>query len=136
MKTRSASLYQVAMALLLVTMVPFGTQPMPGQAQGPLEAVHDSHDPMQLQDGQPLPGALYPHQPVARPAPRSWIPMAPPTGIDLDVTYIDRDPMYKAYCVEYPGGIPILCPGTETEQRWPSPGEVVTFTAHEQGYQE
>src|SRR5690606_32665826 len=26
--------------------------------------------------------------------------------------------------------VPILCPGSEDEQRWPAPGEVVTFTAH------
>lgn len=56
---------------------------------------------------------------------------------DLDVTFIERQPMYSAYCVEYrwgevPGmpGRPFLCPGTENERRWPEPGEVVTFTAH------
>ena len=56
---------------------------------------------------------------------------------DLDVTYIERQPMYSAYCVEYrwgeePGmpGRPYLCPGTENERRWPEPSEVVTFTAH------
>jgi hypothetical protein len=56
---------------------------------------------------------------------------------DLDVTFIERQPMYSAYCVEYhfgevPGmpGKPYLCPGTENERRWPEPGEVVTFTAH------
>lgn len=45
--------------------------------------------------------------------------------------------MYLAYCVEYrwgeaPGmpGRPYLCSGTESEGRWPAPGEVVTFTAH------
>jgi hypothetical protein len=59
-----------------------------------------------------------------------------PDGIDLDVTYVNRDPMYKSYCVEYPEpwngtvGIPRLCPGTENEKRWPDPGEIVTFTAH------
>lgn len=61
-------------------------------------------------------------------------PAAP--GIDLDVTYIQRTPLYKAYCVEYPWdvpnqpGIPYLCPGTEDDPRWPDPGEPVTFTAH------
>ena len=56
---------------------------------------------------------------------------------DLDMTYIERDPMYLAYCVDYhweevPGmpGKPYLCPGTENERRWPEPGEIVTFTAH------
>ena len=56
---------------------------------------------------------------------------------DLDVTFIERQPMYRAYCVEYhwdetPGmpGRPYLCPGTENEPRCPKPTEVVTFTAH------
>jgi hypothetical protein len=56
---------------------------------------------------------------------------------DLDVTFIERQPMYFAYCVEYkwgeaPGmpGRPYVCPGTENERRWPNPGEMVTFTAH------
>lgn len=57
-------------------------------------------------------------------------------GIDLDVTYINRSPLYMAYCVEYPWdipgqpGIPFLCPGTEDDPRWPETGELVTFTAH------
>lgn len=55
---------------------------------------------------------------------------------DLDVTFIERQPMYSAYCVDYPWdvpgmpGKPFICPGTETERRWPEPGEIVTFTAH------
>ncbi len=59
-----------------------------------------------------------------------------PEGVDLDVTYISRVPLYKIYCVEYPEpvdgrpGISRLCPGTEDEKRWPDPGEIVTFTAH------
>ncbi|MBN1641223.1 MAG: 6-bladed beta-propeller [Anaerolineae bacterium] len=74
-----------------------------------------------------------------RPSPSS-LPVRPalvkPDGIDLDVTYINRMPMYKSYCVAYPEpwngtvGIPQQCPGTEDERRWPDPGEVVTFTAH------
>jgi hypothetical protein len=61
---------------------------------------------------------------------------SPPEGIDLDVTYINRTPLYKAYCVEYlydapnQPGRPTLCPGTENDQRWPKQGEIVTFTAH------
>ncbi len=57
-------------------------------------------------------------------------------GFDLDVTYISREPLYFAYCVEYPWDIPgqpggpYLCPGTEDDRRWPEPGETVTFTAH------
>ena len=72
----------------------------------------------------------------AWPAPprRDWSPTAaPPPGIDLDVTFINRAPMYRSYCVDYPNGVPgmpVLCPGTEDERRWPAAGEVVTFTAH------
>lgn len=57
-------------------------------------------------------------------------------GVDLDVTYISRAPLYQSYCVDYPWnypnmpGIPFLCPGTENEQRWPANGEIVTYTAH------
>jgi DNA-binding beta-propeller fold protein YncE len=59
-----------------------------------------------------------------------------PEGVDLDVTYISRAPLYQAYCVEYlydapnQPGRPMLCPGTENDRRWPEPGEIVTFTAH------
>jgi len=61
---------------------------------------------------------------------------SPLEGVDLDVTYINRTPLYQAYCVDYPWdipgqpGIPFLCPGTEDDQRWPEQGEIVTFTAH------
>jgi hypothetical protein len=57
-------------------------------------------------------------------------------GVDLDVTFINRNPLYQAYCVDYPWdipgqpGIPFLCPGTEDDRRWPDTGEIVTFTAH------
>jgi hypothetical protein len=57
-------------------------------------------------------------------------------GVDLDVTFINRSPLYRAYCVEYgwdvlnQPGIPRLCPGSENDRRWPAPGEPVTFTAH------
>ena len=47
---------------------------------------------------------------------------------DLDVTFIQREPLYSAYCVDYhwddaPGmpGRPTLCPGTENQRRWPEP---------------
>ncbi|MCU0486078.1 MAG: hypothetical protein MUC85_08215, partial [Anaerolineales bacterium] len=29
-----------------------------------------------------------------------------PPGVDLDVTFISRDPMYYMYCVEYPDDLP------------------------------
>lgn len=97
---------------------------------------HTPFDPAQLRPGGPYPGTGYPWARVSRAAPVGGGPPAPPDGIDLDVTFISRTPKYKSYCVAYswdsPGqpGIPTLCPGTEDEQRWPAPGEVVTFTAH------
>ena len=57
--------------------------------------------------------------------------LAKPAGVDLDVTYISRTPMDHRYDVLYtPEGIPYLQPGTESDKRWPAPGELVTFTAH------
>jgi hypothetical protein len=54
-----------------------------------------------------------------------------PAGIDLDVAYISRAPLYHRYEVWYTAeGKPYLRPGTEDDQRWPDPGEIVTFTAH------
>ena len=53
-----------------------------------------------------------------------------PPGIDLDVTFISRDPLYYMYCVEYPDDLPQICPGHEDDQHWPAEGELVTFTAH------
>ena len=41
-------------------------------------------------------------------------PAAPPAGVDLDVTYISREPRYR----------------WTAEKQWPDPGEVATFTAH------
>lgn len=57
-------------------------------------------------------------------------PFPQPPGPDLDVLYIQRRPLYNSYCVEYPDWIPRLCPGTDSERRWPDPGEEVTFTAY------
>jgi hypothetical protein len=78
--------------------------------------------------------------PVAPTAPAQASPSGtgfpPPEGVDLDVTFINRSPLYQAYCVDYPWdipgqpGIPFLCPGTKDEKRWPETGEIVTFTAH------
>ena len=62
-------------------------------------------------------------------APQSTL--ARPAGIDLDVTTISRTPRYQRYEVWYtPQNTPYLRPGTEGDQRWPAPGEAVTFTAH------
>jgi len=65
---------------------------------------------------------------------------------DLDVLYIERTPRYPGYALDYdrPGqeGVPIpvdnktrqpLTPAqAKTVQRWPAPGETVTFIAHVQ----
>ena len=72
-------------------------------------------------------------QPPAESLPRPYLqaPLVKPTGIDLDVTYISRTPLYNPYAVRYTADLqPYLEPGTENDQRWPSPGELVTFTAH------
>lgn len=54
-----------------------------------------------------------------------------PAGTDLDVLYISRNPLKKAYSVCYDSEIrPSLCAGTGNETRWPAAGETVTFTAH------
>ena len=122
-------------AILVVTLLVVTTMVSSGQereAPGsePVPSVQHVSDPASLQAGHPLPGARYPWQPVERQSPVSRVPGAPPAGIDLDVTFIRRTPIYLAYWVNYVGGIPYLQPGTEGEQRWPEPGEVVTFTAH------
>jgi len=55
-----------------------------------------------------------------------------PAGIDLDVTYIRRTPLYNRYHVTWQdeSQMPVLAPGTEDDKRWPDYGETVTFTAH------
>jgi hypothetical protein len=53
-----------------------------------------------------------------------------PQGVDLDVLYIERAPTYERYAVEYRNGEPWLQEGSETAQRWPQSGEIVTFSAH------
>jgi uncharacterized repeat protein (TIGR01451 family) len=62
---------------------------------------------------------------------RSQQQITKPAGTDLDVTHISRTPMYNSYSVLYTAdGRPYLKPGTESDKRWPSQGEIVTFTAH------
>ena len=127
--TRSLSLLIFALALPLFVLLAFRVRSNQAQEPEATGASQGSFDPTGLQRGQPLPAAGYPRGRV-RSAPADWAPKAPPDGVDLDVTYVNRAPMYQAYCVQYPDGVPTLCPGTEGEQRWPAPGEVVTFTAH------
>lgn len=58
---------------------------------------------------------------------------------DFDVTYISRIPRYDRYNVSYEYGVdpnepetgrPYLTPEELAKQRWPAPGETVTYTAH------
>ena len=129
MRARSSSVITLVIALLLVGVLSVGMQGIQAQGSEPTDS-HRSFERSALQRGRPLPGAGYPWRRVVRPVPVVWALVTPPAGVDLDVTYINRIPMYRFYCVQYPGGIPTLCPGTESEKRWPSPGDVVTFTAH------
>lgn len=86
-------------------------------------------DPTKLQPNQPLPGEDYPPEPLPHPGPPLGV-QAKPEGIDLDATFINRDPKYQRYWLYYSGGKPYIYPGTENDKRWPDPGEIVTFTAH------
>ena len=85
------------------------------------------YDPTARSDRLPA----YPYNdlyPAARPS-GGGIPKPP--GVDLDVLYIGRDPMYHRYEVWYtPDMKPYLQPGSESDKRWPERGEIVGFTAH------
>jgi hypothetical protein len=73
----------------------------------------------------------YPYNILNLKRPQSYPLLTKPVGIDLDVTYINRTPLYNRYEVWYTSdGKPYLRPGTENYKRWPALGEVVTFTAH------
>lgn len=97
----------------------------------PAHPARPADNPTGFVQGEALPGADYPPPALRLAEPRQpTTPTTPPNGFDLDVLYINRSPMYHAYCLTYPGGIPILCPGSEGDKRWPDPGEIVTFTAY------
>ena len=49
---------------------------------------------------------------------------------DLDVGFIDRSPDYDRFRVDYSDGDQVIQAGFETQQKWPDPGELVTYTAH------
>lgn len=58
---------------------------------------------------------------------------------DFDVRFIERTPRYDRYTVSYQTGIDPNEPGTakpyltseeQSKKRWPTPGEMVTYTAH------
>jgi PKD repeat protein len=100
--------------------------PLSPTPAGSAVAGHKPYDPFEYQ--QTLPS--YSGEPTF-PEPRLEATLMKPTGVDLDVTYISRSPMYNRYVVWYTqDGTPYLRPGTEDEQRWPQHGEMVTFTAH------
>ncbi len=130
MKARQLLLIVLPISLLLMLPHDSGMQRVEAQELEPPNDTHVSFDPSSFQRGQPLPGADYPWSPIADNRAMDQTVTTLSAGIDLDVTYIARTPMYNAYCVWYADGIPSLCPGTESEKRWPDPGEVVTFTAH------
>ena len=91
------------------------------------QASHVAYDPLHKTSTLPV-FPLNPSVSVEAYPPSGFIR---PLGIDLDVTYISRDPLYHRYEVVYSeDGRPIIRPGTEDDQRWPAQGEVVTFTAH------
>lgn len=92
---------------------------------------HRPFDPNMLRSGQRMLSNDYMYGPLPRPAPIEEVFISRPAGVDLDVTYISRWPMYNRYEVWYTAdGKPYLRPGTENDKRWPDYGESVTFTAH------
>ncbi|MEO0073953.1 MAG: LamG-like jellyroll fold domain-containing protein [candidate division WOR-3 bacterium] len=100
--------------------------PIPGALEFALPN-HVPYDPFQRHETLPE----YPYNRM-RPAGMQARPaLAKPAGVDLDVTYISRTPLYNSYQVWYTAdGKPYLRPGTENDRRWPATGETVTFTAH------
>lgn len=99
------------------------TNPTPAASE---VSEHKPYEPLEQRETL----ALYPPEPTISEL-RPHAPLSKPPGVDLDVTYISRSPMYSRYEVWYThDGKPYLRPGTENDQRWPQHGEVVTFTAH------
>ncbi len=89
--------------------------------------THVPYDPFKRWETLPE----YPYNNLRPLKPQPQPVLAKPAGIDLDVTYISRTPMYNRYDLRYTSdGKPYLRPGTENDKRWPAPGEVVTFTVH------
>lgn len=135
MKTQAfiVSILVVAAASLILTVAVQGMQP-PGSPTPlvaptppvPVSSPHVPYDPFKHWNTLPT----YPSTPRT-PRPQPWIALTKPAGVDLDVAYISRTPMYNRYDVWYTAdGKPYLRPGTENDKRWPVSGEAVTFTAH------
>ena len=119
----------IVLILALVTQARGGETPESGELLvTPTATVptHMPYDPFRPLETLPE----YPGEPRSRGL-RSRAVLTKPTGIDLDVTYINRTPMHNRYEVWYTAdGKPYLRPGTESDKRWPDYGEIVTFTAH------
>jgi len=121
----------IAFALALTVAAQERSGPSNSQATPPptipLVPTHVPYDPFERLETLPA----YPYNNTRPPSPQSQVSLTQPAGIDLDVTYISRAPLYTRYDVWYTDdGRPYLRPGTENDQRWPAPGEVVTFTVH------
>ncbi|MBC7227754.1 MAG: 6-bladed beta-propeller, partial [Thermoflexales bacterium] len=117
---------------VMVPSLPGEALPKQGVFVSPYVVIQEipQHIPYNpLQPYETLPEYPYNHlHPVYR---RPLHTFAKPAGVDLDVTYISRTPLYSRYQVWYTAdGKPYLRPGTENDKRWPDPGETVTFTAH------
>jgi hypothetical protein len=116
----------IAMAQETEAPAPSAPPVAPGPTPG-VPPVHVPYDPFKRWDTLPE----YPYNKLRPLAPRAGVLATKPAGIDLDVTYISRAPLYNIYRVWYSSdGKPYLQPGTESDQRWPAPGEIVTFTVH------
>lgn len=106
---------------------------MPLHAQRPIPAVTPppAFDPAQLQPGSVLAGSDYPNgNDLSNAHPAASNAAGRTAGVDLDAIYVERTPRYDRYAVIYQDGVPALSPENAGVQRWPAPGETVTFTAH------
>jgi hypothetical protein len=135
MKIRFLSLAGLVSGLViwLISSVAAGQMPPRREVSVPLPAVtpaltqHIPYNPFQRHETLPE----YPYNRLGPASMRVGPMPTRPAGVDLDVTYISRTPMYYKYDVWYTAdGKPYLRPGSENDQRWPAPGEIVTFTAH------
>lgn len=118
--------------ILLAPVTRLQAQPAVPPDGAPVITPPPRFDPAQLGRGEPLPGSDYPAA-AATPLPDTGAAAAEhgrPDGIDLDVLYIERTPKYERYTIAYDNGVPLLQRGSENAQRWPAPGETVTFAAH------
>lgn len=126
MKTARALTLTLLLAVAAVMPIITVSSKPPRQSTPPAVPTHVPFKPFARR-------STFPHYTYASRQPSIYAPAAliKPAGVDLDVTLISRDPMDHRYDVVYtPAGVPYLQPGTESDKRWPAPGELVTFTAH------